>query len=158
MTKDIIQSIPIIGIFLIYVIGMMIASQRTKKKYPDYHVIKDGVITVYISGLKGRGVSSVYTSRTFVKDGDKYALTENLRKGLRFFNKVMVGIILAWIPFTVLFIFIVYKTAIHPLTNREMLIAFAGSMLFITTMSGIAFWEVYGGYLSCLKYLKKHDV
>lgn len=40
MTKDIIQSIPIIGIFLIYVIGMMIASQRTKKKYPDYHVIK----------------------------------------------------------------------------------------------------------------------
>lgn len=34
---------------------------------PDYHVVKDGVVTVYISALRGRSLDPVYLSRSFVK-------------------------------------------------------------------------------------------
>ena len=126
---------------------------KKRKKNPDYHVINDDEITVYISSFRGRPMKELYISRTYVRKNDKWILSPQYATKVKFYLKSMWIILAVWAVLTIVFL-----ASINDLRSNEFAIAFVFSMVFIILIILPGYAGIYYDYYTCRKYLKKHGL
>ena len=140
----------LLGIVIIF---LTVKLCKKKKNNPDYHVINDDEITVYISSFRGRPMKELYISRTYVRKNDKWILSPQYATKVKFYLKSMWIILAVWAVLTIVFL-----ASINDLRSNEFAIAFVFSMVFIILIILPGYFGIYYDYYICRKYLKKHGL
>ena len=141
----------LLGIVIIFLATVKMCNK--KKNNPDYHVINDDEITVYISSIRGRHMKELYISRTYVKNNDKWILSPQYAAKVKFYLKSMLIILAVWAVLT-----IVFFASFNDLSSNEFAIAFVFSMVFIILIILPGYAGIYYDYYTCRQYLKKHGL
>ncbi len=140
----------LLGIVIIF---LTVNMSKKRKNNPDYHVINDDEITVYISSFRGRPMKELYISRTYVRKNDKWILSPQYATKVKFYLKSMWIILAVWAVLT-----IVFGASFTDLSSNEFAIAFVFSMVYIILIILPGYAGIYYDYYICRKYLKKHGL
>lgn len=140
----------LLGIVIIF---LTVNMSKKRKNNPDYHVINDDEITVYISSFRGRHMKELYISRTYVRKNDKWILSPQYATKVKFYLKSMWIILAVWAVLT-----IVFGASFTDLSSNEFAIAFVFSMVYIILIISPGYAGIYYDYYTCRKYLKKHGL
>lgn len=143
----------LLGIVIIF---LTVKLCKKKKNNPDYHVINDDEITVYISSFRGRPMKELYISRTYVRKNDKWILSPQYAAKVKFYLKSVWIILAVWAVLTIAFL--AFVNELSHLSSNEFAIAFVFSMVFIILIILPGYFGIYYDYYTCRKYLKKHGL
>lgn len=142
----------------IVIIFLTVNMSKKNKNNPDYHVINDDEITVYISSYRGRPMKELYISRTYVRKNDRWILSPQYATKVKFYLKSMWIILAVWAVLSIVFLVSINELSHPHLSSNEFAKAFVFSMVYIILIILPGYAGIYYDYYTCRKYLKKHGL